>query len=302
MNRSGSHEGRLRVLGAVAVGHLVLFGAATWLWLRFSGAGGTVPQALVCLLPVVAGVVLARTSTTDRNQYVARILACLGFLPILLLFWATSVDPETEMPARLVWPFAVGAALAHAAAFVGVVFWGGSYATMVPAAPGVAPVSADDLRARLLSLNGTDGAFEVTRGSPDVITFVLRTADAPTRGHQVLLRLSPSGHRVLVREKLTASLARPADAGEASMRGPADPFFDPTRPEASRVSGVTVQTSMIDPQQLAAVPLRLFGQTAELPDGHGADLNADAAVTLLCAVVTRSGWRWQPVFFSGGEN
>lgn len=86
------------------------------------------------------------------------------------------------------------------------------------------------------------------------------------------------------------------------MRGPADPLFDPARPQASRVSGVTLQASMIDPRQLASVPLRMFGHQVELPDGHGTGLDADAIVTLLCAVVTRSGWRWQPVFFGGGKD
>jgi hypothetical protein len=301
MDLSESAVGRLRLLGGIAVAYLTLFGALLLFWLRVTGVDGSWMEALVCFAPAALGLWLARTSTEDRNQYIARVLACMSFLPILLLFWATSLEPETDMPARLVWPFAVGAGMVHAAAFVGMIFWGGSYATMVPAAPGASMASADDLLARLMSLNALGAPFGVTNLAEGEVLVSLRLASGGARGHQVKLRLRPRQRLVQVREKLSANMARPSSAEEASMRGAADSYFDPTRPSASRVSGTTLQTSMIDPQKLAAMPLRMFGQKVELPDGYGEALGPDAIVTLLCAVVTGSGWRWQPVFFGSAE-
>jgi hypothetical protein len=71
---------------------------------------------------------------------------------------------------------------------------------------------------------------------------------------------------------------------------------------ASSISGRSVQTTMINPQRLAATPLRLFQQTVELPADFAATLDAASVVTLLCAVVMQSGWRWQPVFFGTGAS
>lgn len=85
------------------------------------------------------------------------------------------------------------------------------------------------------------------------------------------------------------------------MRGPANPWFDPTRPSAGQVSGKTVQTRMIDAQRLAAVPLRIAGSAVELSAVDARGLDDDGLVTLLCAVVTRSGWHWQPAFFDSGD-
>jgi hypothetical protein len=301
MNFTESLASRCRFLGVLAVAYLVLFGAMLWLWLDRSGVDPSWIETTICLAPAILGIFLARTSTEDQKQYIARILACVGFLPILLLFWGTSLDPASDMPSRLAWPFAVGAALVHAAAFVGLIFWGGSYITAVPAAAGVAPASAGDLSARLVSLDRVGAPWDVASELNGTVLVSLRFASGGQRGHQVRLKLNPQRHAVQVREKLTASMARPANEQEASMRGPADSYFDPTRPSASHVSGTTLQTSMIDPQRLATLPLRLFGQGVELPDGYAAALDTDGMVTLLCAVVTRSGWRWQPVFFASSD-
>ena len=293
---------RSRTVAWLAVAYLMLFGALLWLWLDRSGVQASWLDTTICFAPAVVGVVLGRTSTADQKQYIARILACVSFLPILLLFWGTSLDPALPMPERLVWPFAVGAALGHAVAFVGLIFWGGSYVTAVPAAVGVTPASADDLRARLLSLNQAGAPFDVASQAVGEVLVSLRFARGGSRGHQLMLKFDSKRHLVKVREKLTASMARPGSEDEASMQGPAETYFDPTRPNASHVSGTTLQTSTIDPQRLAALPLRLFGQTVELPDDFAASLDANGMVTLLCAVVTRSGWGWQPVFFGPGDS
>lgn len=297
MTFTESQSSRCRILGGVAAAYLVLAGAVLWLWLDRSGVHASWFEIAICFAPALLGVVLASTSTMDQKQYIARVLACVGFLPILLLFWGTSLEPAIDMPDRLIWPFAVGAGLVHAAAFVGLIFWVGSYVTAVPGAAGVTPTSANDLAARLLSINQLGAPLDVAGQTMGEILVSLRFSSGGQRGHQVRLKFNPQRRLVQVRERLTASMAQPGSAEEASMRGPADSYFDPTRPSASHVSGTTLQTSMIDPQRLAELPLRMYGQAVELPDGYAASLDADGMVTLLCAVVTKSGWRWQPVFF-----
>ncbi len=221
-------------------------------------------------------------------------------MPLLLLFWGTSLDPDVPTPERLVWPFAVAAGMGHAAAFVGLIFWGGAFATVVPAASNISPSHADELRARLFALGRTGVPLVVSSEVVNVLVAALRLATGEERGHRVILNLDPARRVVRVQEKLTASGARPEDEDEASMQGPGDDSFDPTRPTASRISGKSVQTRMIDPQRLAAIPLRMFGEAVELPDDFARSLAPDDTVMLLCAVVTRSGWHWQPVFFNSG--
>lgn len=295
-----SQSGRSRILAGVAVAYLALAGGVLWLWLGRTGVDTTPLIVAVCFAPAALGAALAFTSTADQTQYIARVLACASFTPMLLLFWGTSLDPDVVMPERVVWPFAVAAAIGHAAAFVGLIFWGGSFATLVPAAPNISPSQPAQLRARLLSLGQTGVPLDVSGDVADVVVAALRLATGEERGHRVILNFNPARRVVRVQEKLTASGARPQDANEASMRGPGDDSFDPTRPTASHISGKTVQTRMIDPQRLAAVPLRMVGETVELPGEFTSSLAADDTVTLLCAVVTRSGWHWQPVFFGGG--
>lgn len=152
-----------------------------------------------------------------------------------------------------------------------------------------------------MSLNQVGGHFDVASPAAGEVMVSLRFAGGGSRGHQVSLKFNAEQHHVKVREKLIASMARPNSEEEASMRGPGDDYFDPTRPLARRVSSVTFQTSTINPQRLEALPLRMFGQSVELPEGHAQTLDADGMVILLCAVVTRSGWQWQPVFFQSSD-
>ncbi len=297
-----SPAGRYRMLAAVAVAYLAAAGGVLWFWLGHSGVATPPVVVAVCLAPAVLGAVLAWTSLEDPTQYIARIVACAAFTPILLLFWGTSLDPAVAMPERRVWPFAVAAAIGHAAAFVGLIFWGGQFATQVSAAAGTAPCSPDDLRARLLSLGQGVPALEFSRQTEGGLVVALGHDRDPARSHQVLLDFNAARHAVRVREKLSASAARPRTGEEGSMRGPGDDWFDPTRPSATRISGKTVQTRMIKPQQLAAVPLRFAGPIVECAAGHGDGLDNEGLVTLLCAVVTRSGWHWQPAFFGSGDS
>ena len=290
---------RLRVMGALATLYLGIVGLATWIWLDWCGVEPAFVIAAVCALPATLGAVLALTSTADGRQYVARVLACMMFTPALLLFWATSLDPAAGAVARPVWPFATGFIVVHVLCFVAAIFWGGTALTAVPARPDASILSAADLRARLLSLNAPSVPFEVAAGeaAEEVVASFRYAADA-RRSHGVLLRLDQARREVRVRERTGAAGARPITAEEASMRGPADPFFDPTRPSADRIWGKTAQTTQVDAERLAAVPLRFERQRAVLPDDYAAALDGEGMVTVLCALVTRSGWRWQPVFFA----
>jgi hypothetical protein len=298
VNAIALQDRRYRWLGALVAAYLLAAGAVMWLWQRWLGVNPGAFEAAICALPGLVGAGLAATATSDAKQYVARLLAGAGFLPVLLLFWGTSMEPQAGAAARAVWPFAVGAALGHALAFVGLIFWGGSFVTRVTPAPGAPFVGVDVLRERLLSLNQLGLALSVHDTGAPGLAVALRLPDAATRSHVVTLGLSAAQRRVQVREKILTFGARPANADEASMRSIGDAAFDPTRPDASSVSGVMVQTSMIDMQRLAAMPLTLLARSVELPRGLAATLDADGLCTLMCAVVTRSGWAWQPQFLA----
>src|SRR5262245_17690176 len=181
---------RLRWMGVLATLYLCAVGAVTWIWLGWFGVAPSPMVAVVCGLPAILGAVLACTSTSDERQYIARVLACMMFTPALLLFWATSLDPDPGAAARPIWPFAVGLIAVHVLCFVGAIFWGGSALTAVPAATGVPPVGAPELRSRLLSLNASPVPFEVANGSGavDVVVAYRFTAEA-RRSHHVLLNL-----------------------------------------------------------------------------------------------------------------
>ena len=70
--------------------------------------------------------------------------------------------------------------------------------------------------------------------------------------------------------------------------------FDATRPDAQRVWSSTWQATMIEPARLAGVPLQLHAAGVLVPASYLDSLDGEGVLTVLCAVVTRSGWRWQP--------
>ena len=303
MNAVSAPDRRLRTMGVLATLYLCAVGAVTWIWTGWFGGAPSAFIAVICALPAILGAVLAATPTSDERQYVARVLACMMFTPALLLFWATSLDPAVGAVARPVWPFATGLVVVHVLCFVATIFWAGSTLTAVPAAPGAAVVSAEQLRARLLSLNAASAPFEVADSSGDVDVVVSYRYDADARrSYHVLLNLDAARRQVRVRERTGAAGARPITAEEASMRSPGDPFRDPTRPKAQRIWGKNAQTTQIDRQRLAAVPLQFRAQRVDLAGDYAAGLDGEGMVTVLCALVTRSGWRWQPVFFGSGRD
>jgi len=193
--------------------------------------------------------------------------------------------------------------LLHAAVFVGAIAWFAAAVTRVEAAAGYPPVPPTLLVQRLQSLAAAGVPFDVTAGAARgewVVTLRLVEAE---RAHRVLLQIDERTHSVRVRERLGARGAAPRNADEASLRSLGDPAFDPTRPDAQRVSACVAQASMIDPARLQATRLVLRDGQAEPSTNALARTTADpdAVITLLCALVTRSGYAWQPRFGLGRD-
>ena len=280
---------------ALTLSYLALFGCAMAWWLQWRGLSLAPGNLLGCFVPLLACVGFAFfTSAEDTEQYIMRLVAGSMFLPILVLFWGSSPYPGET---RMIWPGGVAFAVAHAAAFAISVLYFGSTTTRVPASPHTVAVRAETLRARLQALATVSAPIEVTAGDEGELVVSYRYAAGVARGHQARLVLQPERQEVRVKERLSASAARPVDERERSLRAPGDPPFDPSRPSATSVSHSVAQTSRMDPGKLAAVPVSLHGDSVEVPRDYAAQLDNDGMVLLLCAVVTRSGWNWQPVFF-----
>jgi hypothetical protein len=190
------------------------------------------------------------------------------------------------------------AMLLHLACCVALMFWAGHATTGVPAEPGVAAVPLARLRARVQSLAAPLGGVTLHEAEDGTLALAMRLG--ARREHRVSLRFDAAHQRVQVQEVLRVDGDAPADADEASMRDPGDDLFDASRPEAQRIWTHTRQTTMVLPQRLTAVPLTLFADEARLPPGHAERLDGEGLLTTLCALVTRSGWQWQPRFFGGG--
>jgi hypothetical protein len=278
--------GSLRAVGALLALWPALQGAVLWAW---GSDQGPIASA-VCLAPAVVTLALASTSQDDRRQYVARTMAAALMLPLLQLMWA--IEPPRVAPFALLG----GLALLHVLGFVLAVTSLAAATTRIDAVPNVPPVEARVLVTRLQSLAALGLPLEVAAGaSAHEWVVELHDDQDVTRAHRVLLTIDAQACRVQVRERLGARGAAPREADEASMRSAGDPAFDPTRPAARRVWARVAQATMIEPQRLAAVRLRWSAEGVAAADVEGHD--AEAQLTLLAALVTRSGWHWQPVMF-----
>jgi hypothetical protein len=186
-------------------------------------------------------------------------------------------------------------ATAHVFVFVALIAWGGAHTTHVPALRGAAMATPDELRARLLSLARPAGPFDITEltmdGSP-----ALRVDVSPSlrRTHYITLHIDARRGWVRVHEKLGINGDAPQHANEASLRDAGDDWNDPARPDADELWSATLQTTMVEPSRLATVPLQLQSRHADLPADYAMKLDGEGVLTALCALVTRSGWRWQP--------
>lgn len=275
----------------VAIAHVLyaaLAGAGVWLWLRLTGVEAGLTGTLICSLPALLGAVLMFTSQQDQEQYVVRLMAAALFTPILLLFWSNSAGlPMGRM---------LAAGFVHLLCFAAAVLWIGTRTTRVPPAEGVPAVDGATLQARLLSLNATGAPLSVSNPAAGEVIVVFRYR-SPERSYRILLNLDPAKQQVRVRERASASEADPESDRELSMRSLGDPAIDPTRPDAQKVSERVAQVTQMRPAELAAMPATPEGTAVAVPAGVASALDERGVATLVCAVVTRSGWFWQPAFF-----
>jgi len=272
----------LRVAGAVTAAYLLAFGAAlAW---RLAGDLG---DSVLCFAPAAAGALLAATSEADRKQYMARVLAGSMFAPALVMMWASSHERAG------LWLLVFVAV--HIAAFVASIVWLASLATRIDPAEGVVPVGEDLLLRRLASLASSAGPLRLVPAPVrSRIQFDLLGGEEAERTHRVILDVEVARHAVSVRELLGAHAAAPRDGIEAEMRAAGEPWFDPSRPEAQRVWTRTLQSTMIDPEQLARTELRIELDRVECAWPAGGAPDSDAVMALLAATVTRSGYAWRP--------
>ena len=237
------------------------------------------------------GADLLELRSRDRASGLARLAA--QQVPIPDDKTMPSAPAETSTSATIPqWPFYAGAGAVHMLFFAALILWGGSALTQVPALSGSAAVAADVLSERLCSLARSSEGVIVSKPDADTVLFEVRVG--PRRSHKITLRLDESSHCVQVEERLAANAAAPIDDDEASMGDFGESSFDATRPDARRVWSATWQATMIEPKRLAGVPLQLQASRALLPASYLDSLDGEGVLTVLCAVVTRSGWHWEP--------
>ena len=236
------------------------------------------------------GAELLELRSRDRASGLARLTA--QQVPVPDAAPASPVGHDTPSPRLPQWPFYTGAVVTHMLFFVGLIFWGGSALTQVPALAGSVAVPAGTLIERLGSLARLSNRLIVS--TPDAHSVLFEVPAAQRRSHRITLRLDADKHAVQVEEKLAAGGAAPIDDEEASMGDFGESAFDATRPDAQRIWSSTWQATMIEPARLAGVPLQLQAASVLLPASYLDSLDGEGVLTVLCAVVTRSGWRWEP--------
>lgn len=203
--------------------------------------------------------------------------------------------PEAQTAPLPSWLVPTLYAVAHLLAFLLFLYWAAQVTSYVAAAARV-PIPAEQLCARLLSLNEAGLPLLVSRGpGENVLTVAYRFADPEASSHRAILHLEPARNAVRVRE-LATHRGSPRSAEEARMQPIG--VLDPTRPSsARRVAGAQLLASTISEQELAAVELVLDGARVEVTAPRGMELDSDRMLHLLCAIVTRSGYEWRPGLF-----
>ncbi|QPF72188.1 hypothetical protein G8A07_04085 [Roseateles sp. DAIF2] len=206
-----------------------------------------------------------------------------------------------DAPPRPFWPLALAYLTLHIAFALGFLLWAGTATTRLPPVPGHAAVTPALLGQRLHALARLGLPLGV-RQQADGLWRVEHRGLAEGRSHAALLRLDATARRVQVRELLTADAAAPQDEDEASLRGGlCDAASDPARPRADRVWQRRVQTTLLDPERLAALRLKLSADRVALAPGSDLGFDGEGMLSLLAALVTESGWGWQPVFWFRGR-
>ncbi len=279
---------RLSPVALVATVYVFVFGAALGWLLRADPA-----EMALCLAPAVAIALLGVTSQSDRRQYVARIFAASMFLPALLMMWASSHDSGG------LW--LLGAAGVHVLALLAMVLWLASFSTRIYAVPGTPTVAPERLTRRFAALQAAGAPIIFSPGASASEWLIdVRPNSGDGRTHRVRLRVDAAKRAVQLLELVGSTAAKPITADERSMRTLGDPRIDPTRPDAQLIWARTWQSTMIVPERLAATATDFHGDTVRYRLPSDAPQDAEAWVTLLAAVVTRSGYEWQPRLFGLG--
>ena len=207
-----------------------------------------------------------------------------------------AASPTAALPQ---WPFYAGAATLHMLFFVGLILWGGSALTQVPPLAGTVAVSSEALSDRLCSLARASERLTVSKPASGSLLFEVRVGRR--RSHKITLRLDAGKLTVQVGEKIAACGAAPIDDDEASMGDFGESSFDATRPDAHHVWSSTWCATMIEPTRLAGVPMQLQATSALLPAAYLDSLDGEGVLTVLCALVIRSGWHWQPRLLAAAQ-
>lgn len=287
-------------VAAVTILYLTLCGALVWWWLeasdpaRATGSLALHGTAVVCLLPALLGALVLGLHSGTAEQYLAKATARFLLPPVLLLFWAAE-KASGEAP---VWPYLVAFAGGHVGAFVLFALWAAVATTRVGPARGTAPESARALAARLRSLPATGPRCTVADGdAPDELVVDFAFPDDARRSHRFVLTLDEARRTVHAIEQEGSGGGAARDDAEADMRPPGTVGIDPTRPRARKVHGTARLATFLEPERLAAVPIRVAGSRAELPAPWAHEVEAKDLAYGLGALVTRSGWTFPPVLF-----
>lgn len=277
---------------AACTAYLLTVGLAFAAWHLAVGTAPLVFAMAVCATPALLCAGVSLRSQADRRQYIAWPMVTVLMAPILLLFW--SLDGPTQPGIGMA--LALAFALLHAAVFVLAVMWMGAFTTRIEPAAGTPVASTAALVQRLAALPSLGLPLDL---HADPAHHRLQFAWSPNgvnaQRHHVTLSLQPQTSQVEVLEQLRADGAAPADAEQASMRAPGDPFFDPARPEAQKVWLRTVQSTMLDGERLAAAPVALVGDQLAWRGPAARTLpDTDTLMACLAQIVVQSGWSWAP--------
>jgi hypothetical protein len=170
-------------------------------------------------------------------------------------------------------------------------FKGSAWAATIEPAPGVPPVTGQELERRLLAINDLDVPFAVEAGRGSIVAswrfadarwIDLARAHGTRRTHRILMELDARAHTVRPVEQWT-SLDASAGRGGASLRwvsGTGITFF---QHEHQRVFGLQVD------ERGRFVPRLSYAYTFDLEEMKAP----------LVEAVRKAGWHWRPTMWRG---
>jgi hypothetical protein len=207
----------------------------------------------------------------------------------------TPLFPDLQPLATLFQPTAmkVAGVLLMVALYVGWFFKGAAWASSSPAAPGVAPLAAADVAARLESINALDVPFRVERGErPGEFFATWRYADAKWVDHARAHGLRRT-FRIRMMLDESARVVRSTDYGASydwSVGG------DGARIQWNSGLGIV----FFQTEQRRVFGLQLDEQGRFRPElSYGYKFDLQEMKNPLIDAVTRAGWTWRPTVWSG---